>query len=158
MVFQCARAVFDRTEITEFLPGFVAPTLAIAGSEDPSAPPAELKLMAGRIPSARLVVIEQGNHLVVAEKPREVAGAIRSFLEGLVLHGNQKESAAHRKRIDMAYSESMTITIPSQTIPEIRYKVPQNEAGGLCFPSWLVATKQQHQRRRWQIERVRFSR
>ena len=43
--------------------------------------------MAGRIPSARLVVIE--NHLVVAEKPREVANAIRSFLEGLVLHGNQ---------------------------------------------------------------------
>ena len=84
-VFQCVRAVFERTDITEFLPRIVVPTLAIAGREDPAAPPAELQIIAERIPNARLLVIEQANHLLPAEKPREVAEAIRGFLRGLSL-------------------------------------------------------------------------
>jgi pimeloyl-ACP methyl ester carboxylesterase len=84
-VFQCVRAVFERTDITEFLPRIVVPTLAIAGREDPAAPPAESQIIAERIPNARLLVIEQANHLVPAEKPREVAEAIRSFLRELSL-------------------------------------------------------------------------
>ena len=93
-VFQCARAVFDRSDITEFLPAIVAPTLAMAGREDPAAPPAELQIIAERIPNSRLVVIEQANHLVPAEKPREVAEAMLGFLQGLSLRGN--ESTARR--------------------------------------------------------------
>lgn len=84
-VFQCVRAVFERTDITEFLPRIVVPTLAIAGREDPAAPPAESQIIAERIPNARFLVIEQANRLVPAEKPREVAEAIRSFLRELSL-------------------------------------------------------------------------
>jgi pimeloyl-ACP methyl ester carboxylesterase len=80
-VFQSALAVFNRTDITEFLPRIVAPTLAIAGSEDPAAPAAELQVIAERIPHARLMVIEQASHLVTLEKPREVAAGMRGFLQ-----------------------------------------------------------------------------
>jgi 3-oxoadipate enol-lactonase len=117
-VFQCARAVFDRTDITEFLPSIVAPTLAIAGREDPAAPPAELQIIAECIPNARLLIIEQASHLVVAEKPGEVAEAVRSFLQGVDLRDN----------VDTPYSASMTDITP-QAIPEIiRYKIPQDDA------------------------------
>ena len=83
--FQCARAAFERTDFTEFLPRIGAPTLAIAGREDLMASPAEMRVIAERIPNARLMVIEQANHLVPSEKPREVAEAMRSFLNGLSL-------------------------------------------------------------------------
>src|SRR5262245_55705386 len=78
-VFQCARAVFERSDFAESLPGIVAPTLAIAGREDMIASPAEAQLIAERIPNGRLVVVEEASHLVPLEKPREVAEAMRTF-------------------------------------------------------------------------------
>jgi pimeloyl-ACP methyl ester carboxylesterase len=88
-VFQSAVAVFNRTDITEFLPRIVAPGLVIAGSEDPAASAAELQVVAERIPGTRLVVIEQASHLVTLEKPREVAAVIQNFLRELKLGRNE---------------------------------------------------------------------
>jgi 3-oxoadipate enol-lactonase len=93
-VFQCVLATFNRTDIREFLPHIVAPTLAIAGKEDPAASPAELEFIAERIPTARLEIIEQAAHLVTLEKPREVTEAMRSFLEQINLRN--VESTARR--------------------------------------------------------------
>jgi pimeloyl-ACP methyl ester carboxylesterase len=49
------------------------------------ASPSEMRVIAERIPNARLMVIEQANHLVPSEKPHEVAEAMGSFLNGLSL-------------------------------------------------------------------------
>jgi 3-oxoadipate enol-lactonase len=45
-----------------------APTLCIAGAEDPSTPPEQLTAIAEEIPDARMVVIEDARHLVNVEQ------------------------------------------------------------------------------------------
>jgi pimeloyl-ACP methyl ester carboxylesterase len=47
---------------------------AMAGKEDPDTRLANLKVIAGRGPNARLVVIEQASHLAPSEREREFAG------------------------------------------------------------------------------------
>jgi pimeloyl-ACP methyl ester carboxylesterase len=49
------------------------------------ASPAEAQVIAKRVPNARLVVVEEANHLVPLEKPRQVAEEMRKFLKGLSL-------------------------------------------------------------------------
>jgi pimeloyl-ACP methyl ester carboxylesterase len=51
------------------LGGVGAPTLAIAGAEDPTSPPADLEAIAAEIPEARVSVIAGGAHLVNVERP-----------------------------------------------------------------------------------------
>jgi 3-oxoadipate enol-lactonase len=46
-----------------------APTLVLAGSEDPATPPAQGEVLAGRIPGARLSVLEGAGHLANLEEP-----------------------------------------------------------------------------------------
>ncbi|HEX6664121.1 MAG TPA: 3-oxoadipate enol-lactonase [Gaiellaceae bacterium] len=46
-----------------------APTLAIAGADDPSTPPAELDAIAAEIPAAQLHVIDGVRHFVNVERP-----------------------------------------------------------------------------------------
>ena len=76
---------FERTDFTEFLPRIAIPTLVIAGREDLGASPAEAQFIAEHVPDARLVVVEEANHLVPLEKPRQVAEEMRKFLKGLSL-------------------------------------------------------------------------
>jgi 3-oxoadipate enol-lactonase len=56
------------------------PTLALAGADDPSAPPAELQAIAGKIPDARFVVLPQARHLASVERAGEFNDALLSFL------------------------------------------------------------------------------
>jgi 3-oxoadipate enol-lactonase len=56
-----------------------APTLAIAGADDPTSPPAHLAAIAAEIPEARIVVIPRGAHLVNVERADE-------FNEALIAH------------------------------------------------------------------------
>jgi len=49
-----------------------APTLVLAGAEDPATPVDMVRQVADGIPSARFVVIPQAAHLVNAERPAEV--------------------------------------------------------------------------------------
>ena len=45
-----------------------APTICIAGAQDPSTPPEQLAAIAGEISGARLVVIDDARHLVNIER------------------------------------------------------------------------------------------
>ena len=62
------------------LGAIAAPTLAIAGAEDPTSPPEHLEAIAAEIPNARLVVIPRGAHLVNVERADEFNDALLAHL------------------------------------------------------------------------------
>jgi 3-oxoadipate enol-lactonase len=74
-------AIIERMDLTDGLANISAPTLIIAGAQDPSTPPPEhAAVIAGAVPNARLEVLDPGAHLVNVER----AGAVnRLMLEHL---------------------------------------------------------------------------
>jgi 3-oxoadipate enol-lactonase / 4-carboxymuconolactone decarboxylase len=56
------------------------PTLCIAGTEDGSTPPAQVKAMADQIPDAKYVLIEGVGHIPCVEKPEFIAKLIIDFV------------------------------------------------------------------------------
>jgi poly(3-hydroxyoctanoate) depolymerase len=57
------------------------PTLVIGGDDDPSVPLRNSRMLAARIPDARLHVVKGGGHLFLLDEPESVAGTIRAFLD-----------------------------------------------------------------------------
>jgi len=80
-MFAAALAVFERDDIGDNISTIKAPTLVIAGQEDLTATPQEAEFIASVIPNAQLEIIEDANHLLSVEKPREVLEIIRAFLK-----------------------------------------------------------------------------
>ncbi|MFH9859286.1 3-oxoadipate enol-lactonase [Streptomyces sp. NPDC017202] len=75
-----ALAAFD---LRERLAEITAPTLLIAGREDPATPPAHLREIADAVPGAALVEIPGASHLAPAQCPQAVVAALRAhFGEG----------------------------------------------------------------------------
>ncbi len=62
------------------LGGIAAPTLAIAGSEDPPTPPGELESLVCESPLANLVVLERAAHIATVERPQEFNAALLKHL------------------------------------------------------------------------------
>jgi poly(3-hydroxyoctanoate) depolymerase len=58
------------------------PTLVVAGERDPSVPLRNARILATRMPNARLHVVKGGGHLFLLDEPENVAGAIGAFLDG----------------------------------------------------------------------------
>jgi poly(3-hydroxyoctanoate) depolymerase len=58
------------------------PTLILSGDDDPLIPLANARFMAGRVPSARLRVVEGGGHLFLIDQPKTVVDDIAAFLDG----------------------------------------------------------------------------
>lgn len=56
-------------------------TLVVAGDEDPSVPLRNARLLAGRLPNARLHVVKGGGHLFLLDEPESAVGPIREFLD-----------------------------------------------------------------------------
>jgi pimeloyl-ACP methyl ester carboxylesterase len=56
------------------------PTLVVAGERDPSVPLGNARLLAARIPDARLHVVKGGGHLFLLDEPENVAPTILDFL------------------------------------------------------------------------------
>ena len=61
------------------LPRVTAPTLVVHGAEDTFLPRAHSEAYAAEIPDARLVDMDHAAHLLVLEKPAEVAQLVREF-------------------------------------------------------------------------------
>jgi poly(3-hydroxyalkanoate) depolymerase len=57
------------------------PTLILAGDDDPIVPLANSRIMAQRIPNARLSVVRGGGHLFLLDQPETVAADISAFLD-----------------------------------------------------------------------------
>jgi 3-oxoadipate enol-lactonase len=64
------------------LPGITAPTLAIAGADDPATPPPHLEAIAESVQDGRLLVVPESAHLASAEQPQTITPAIIAHLEG----------------------------------------------------------------------------
>lgn len=67
----------------ERLPLIHAPTLVLAGKEDALIPPENSRILAERIPGARLQIIEGGGHLFLVEQEDVFNRTVLDFLEAL---------------------------------------------------------------------------
>ncbi len=76
-------AACDRFDVRERVGEITAPTLVITGSEDRMTPPRFGQWLAERIPDARFVLVEGAGHMVMLEKPDQVASAVREWLKAV---------------------------------------------------------------------------
>ncbi|MBO9371054.1 MAG: alpha/beta hydrolase [Chloroflexi bacterium] len=76
-------AACDCFDIRERVGEITAPTLVITGSEDRMTPPKFGQWLAERIPGARFVLVEGAGHMVMLEKPDQVASAVREWLKAV---------------------------------------------------------------------------
>lgn len=65
------------------LPRISCPTLVITGGEDALIAPENSRILAKRIPGARLIVIESAGHCFWLERPEQASEAIAGFLRSL---------------------------------------------------------------------------
>ncbi|MFJ8630013.1 3-oxoadipate enol-lactonase [Streptomyces sp. NPDC093568] len=79
-----ALAAFD---LRERLAEISAPTLLVAGREDPATPPAHLREIADAVPGAALVELPGASHLAPAQCPQAVLTALRAHLGGGATRG-----------------------------------------------------------------------
>jgi len=75
----CCEAIAEM-DLTPDLPSITAPTLVIAGEEDPSTPPEHGRRIADLIPGARFEVISPAAHLATIERPDLTTAMILRFL------------------------------------------------------------------------------
>ncbi len=75
----CCETITD-FDVRDQLSGIIAPTLVIAGADDPATSPDVVRGIADGVPGARFVVVPQASHLVSAEQPEAVTAEIRQFL------------------------------------------------------------------------------
>ncbi len=71
----------NRFDVMERLGEIEHPTLVIAGTADQLTPSKYARFLTEHIPNARLVLVEDASHMVMLERPLEVTGAVREFLE-----------------------------------------------------------------------------
>lgn len=101
-----ALAAFD---VREELPRIGAPTLVVAGREDPATPPAHLREIADAVPGAALVEVPSASHLAPAQCPEAVLTALRAHFDGGAKRGmevrRQVLGDAHVDRAQARQSE-----------------------------------------------------
>lgn len=76
----CCGAI-ERLDLRSDLPLIAAPTLVVAGADDPATPPEHLTAIADGIPGARLLVLPQAAHLANVEQATAVDAALLAHLD-----------------------------------------------------------------------------
>jgi 3-oxoadipate enol-lactonase len=76
----CCDAIAN-LDLRQDLSSISAPTLVIAGADDPATPPAKLEEIVSGIPGARLLVVEHAAHLANVEQPGIITSALVEHLE-----------------------------------------------------------------------------
>ena len=82
----CCEAIRD-ADLRPGLGRISAPTLVIAGSDDPAAPVEKAEAIRDGVPNARLAVIQRAAHIANVERPEEVTGEILAHLEPVLKGG-----------------------------------------------------------------------
>ena len=73
-------------DLTEELPNIRVPTLVVVGTADILTPPAQARLIARRIPGARLEVFPGGGHMLMLERAGELERLIVDFAHEVGAH------------------------------------------------------------------------
>ena len=73
--------VIAAMDLADDLPLITAPTLAIAGADDPATPPPHLAAIAAGVQDGRLLVVPDAAHLANAQQPGTITPAIIEHLE-----------------------------------------------------------------------------
>ncbi len=76
----CCAAIRDM-DLRSDLPSISAPTLVIAGADDPATPPDHGRAIADAIPGARLEIVGPARHFANVEQAETVTALIREHLE-----------------------------------------------------------------------------
>ena len=85
-IYVNAFGIYADTEMLPWLHEVTAPALVLTGDQDLGCSPRHNKIMAARMPNARLVILENLRHSILLEAPDRVAQAILRFLAGLRPH------------------------------------------------------------------------
>jgi 3-oxoadipate enol-lactonase/4-carboxymuconolactone decarboxylase len=91
----CCGAI-ERMDLRADLAAIRAPTLAIAGADDPSTPPDHLRRIAGAIAGARVAVVADAAHVANLEQPQVVTDLIEQHL-----HSGDEDMNKLRKEAGM---------------------------------------------------------
>lgn len=71
----------NRFDVMERLAQIAAPALVIGGTADEMTPPKYLHYLAEHLPDAELHLLDGTGHMIMAERPVDVAGILRGWLE-----------------------------------------------------------------------------
>jgi 3-oxoadipate enol-lactonase len=74
--------VVARMDLTADLPKITAPTLAIAGADDPATPPVHLETILAGVADGRLAVLQSAAHLASTEQASAVNRLLLDHLRG----------------------------------------------------------------------------
>ncbi len=75
------QAMIDSYDTTALLPKIIAPTLVIAGREDPLFPVEEHAFIARGVARGRLAIVEESGHVVQMEQPSAVTALMRYWID-----------------------------------------------------------------------------
>jgi 3-oxoadipate enol-lactonase len=73
--------VLEHADLHDDLPAIAAPTLVVAGADDPASPPEQAWRIAERIAGARVVVVPDAAHLANVEQAATVTELIVGHLD-----------------------------------------------------------------------------
>ena len=71
----------DSFDVMDSVKNIRIPTLLICGGEDRMTPPTRSEYLRDQIQGADLHIIERAGHMVMIERPDEVAGLLTGFLD-----------------------------------------------------------------------------
>ncbi|MGH6654617.1 MAG: 3-oxoadipate enol-lactonase, partial [Actinocrinis sp.] len=100
-----ALAAFD---VREDLARITAPTLVIAGRDDPATPVAQARELADGIPNAALLEVPHASHLVNVEQPRTVVPALRAHF-ATAIHPSPLPSSPRQLDSESSLAAGMTV-------------------------------------------------
>lgn len=95
----CCEAIADM-DLREDLGAVRAPTLVLAGEDDPATPPALAEEIANRVPGARLAVVPQAAHLGNVEQPAAFTALLLAHLTGGLDGGGAVASSEEQRDHD----------------------------------------------------------
>lgn len=118
----CCEAIAGM-DLRDDLPNVSAPTLAIAGADDPATPPEHLSAIVAAVPGARLVVLPRAAHLASWEQADAVNAALLVHLSA-ARTDDARHAAGMRVRrsvlgdghVDRAVAATTALTAPFQDL------------------------------------------
>ena len=112
-------AAIETMDLRADLPRIAAPTLAVAGADDPATPPEHLAAVASGVPGGRLLVLPQAAHLASVEQAAAVNAALLAHLDPAGLSPHERGMQVRRAvlgdaHVDRAVTRTTPVSAPFQ--------------------------------------------